>query len=296
MLQRIKVHGPVSLNGLSVLACCASPIRISLSGISNLDQTAFEILASIERLVELTIDIPPDLSLIMPDELPIFPALEFLEIEGDMFNIASILSSVTSTVLNTVKICYADFGRLGIAEFQEEMLQWRACLEILVSNPHIRDTLRHIEGFTARPCEKYSDSIGASFFLEPLLELRNLEDLRFCIGFNHLCLKDADVQTLVTAWPLITRLELPLTEGVIRPTFAALHSLADHCPHLETLNISVDFRELPTTPVPFSQHSLRNLDMGQSIFSENRDEAVLALRRLFPALDSIHTCQPSMDE
>jgi hypothetical protein len=215
-----------------------------------------------------------------------FPALRRLSISGDLICIATFFGCISSDKLEYVEICSEGSYWEGL-DYMADISNWRKCLEDLVSNIRVRDSLRHICGSVDSLSRDHSDVFGAEFVLEPLLALRNLEVVRFCQDFHYMFLSDQDVQAMALAWPMITQLELPQMDGVIRPTFASLQCLAHHCPRLTRLSLSIDFRSIPAGTVSFSSHGLQTLNMGTSILDDDLKSMQTTLQNQFPRLNSV---------
>lgn len=160
-------------------------------------------------------------------------------------------------------------------------------VEILVNDPTFMQSIRG-ERFV----------IGWAYF-KPLLHLRNLRHLAL-IPCN-VPIKDQELAELALAWPDLRHLTLNLQRDLealqrekVLATPLGLLPLAQHCPHLETLNMFVDasgeaprVHDLPSEAIT-SNRALTTLHIGAS-FLQLEELAHLAayLVAAFPALKEI---------
>ncbi|KAJ7459605.1 hypothetical protein B0H11DRAFT_1872722 [Mycena galericulata] len=85
--------------------------------------------------------------------------------------------------------------------------------------------------------------------LKPLLHFTNLVNVRIVAPSGYI-LDDTMVSEMAHAWPFVEELRLKAREhkDLPRGTLAALHTLAQHCSHLHTLEITIDARAVPEQP------------------------------------------------
>ncbi|KAK7036175.1 hypothetical protein R3P38DRAFT_2910905 [Favolaschia claudopus] len=128
---------------------------------------------------------------------------------------------------------------------------------------------------------------------EPLLCFFNLTSIS--IGSKSgICLNDEEMEIIARTWPHLRRLSL--WERVESQTLSlrSLSTLAEHCPCLNSLSLSLDARYIPELPTsnarqPVSQLALHELCIGRSPISGPAIYTTRFLSSIFPNLSRVIT-------
>ncbi|KAI5885873.1 uncharacterized protein SCHCODRAFT_02642694 [Schizophyllum commune H4-8] len=127
--------------------------------------------------------------------------------------------------------------------------------------------------------------------IQMLLSFTNLADVH--IQFCDVRLRDADIDCIARAWPRLRRMclypsRMNLAERPVC-TLNSLLSFAEHCPHLEELQVLVDATAIvvpdkASIPFPRAHDALRALNVMHSPIASGKQVASF-LTRFFPFLD-----------
>lgn len=253
-----------------------------------------------------------------------FPALRKLHLTASTFQAGQIISSISSTSLQEVRIStYQPVFRADVTPFIQ-MFPWAQNASSLrrldLSNTTNWDTLNTSPG----------DPFYAAFFdmFAPLAELHALEYLEISCWSRVLSISDADAARMARAWPRLQRILIaysvvpfepaeppvwdPYGPQVARPSLSALVDLAERCPALfycEILAADVTESELITLEAHVAeardrsrQTSLRSLLPARGAHCDHFtlcdvDRVARALLALFPSLYGVGraTRRPSIE-
>lgn len=239
-----------------------------------------------------------DFNLVTPPPNAIaFPRLRSLLISGTQPLITAVLELLQSDILEDLTIevnspiLYASY--------------WTPVLDMIVTKAY--KSLRQLELLHSIPIDStpslrlptYSRSETA-FTLESLRSLSVVHGLRSVILDTTIPpeLTDRDIEEMAAWWPHIERLDLgtlPYPDQELmhnwqpKTTVAALSSLAQRCPHLQSLTIPLDFSVVPDAPkskeaAPITQQVLRTLTVGHHALAEPLSTFIQKVLDIFPSL------------
>ncbi|KAJ7155654.1 hypothetical protein C8R46DRAFT_1356123 [Mycena filopes] len=251
------------------------------------DMAALEHVAQLPNLRSIrTVVLPPK---ILPSEamtVSRFPRLRHLDLDYVTVEQATdLLPMCSDSPLDRLDVGFHAFPAAA------ELVQFSTALAAC-RNAHLRLDAIYIDLSN----DGVETDDGAQYVL-PIDFLRNL----CCFGrltdinistYHGFDLTGAGVAELARAWPVLEELrlaeEVPPTRS---PPLHCLSSIAQHCPRLRYLHITVDARddEMPVwTQQPPTQINLTSLHVGHSpIFGDS--SAARFLSAIFPALQSITT-------
>ena len=287
-LKHLDIDGQLSTVSLTSIAymehLCS--LRLWRTG-DYVDAILLKQLGALDRLSCLTIDLAHSL-VSKADTSHLrggFKALETLDISGDLRTITGILTEISTDRLISISMSSWDSLIFGPHHYCPR--DWVPLFEIVESR--WPDTLRSlvIDDRGRYPnFEDYDDYWGLLTIFKPLCSLSQLEYLEIR-DILYLQPTHEDFRDLVSAWPNIKSLCIPFTYAHNSTTLLALHSVAELCPHLQYLQMSVRTENLPSFSVtPVFSHGLEILSFGNSAVG---DPLLVArhLDRLFPRLQSI---------
>ena len=139
-----------------------------------------------------------------------------------------------------------------------------------------------------------SELLSLAEILEPMFPLRNLRTIICKFETYPKDLTDEDVAVLATAWPNLRKFHIGYGERL--PSFrtpltlASLVTLAQHCPHLESIQLPVlDIRAVPPAESLPRIEGSRVQDIHVDMFVDEATADLFALAavfdRMFPQLD-----------
>lgn len=123
--------------------------------------------------------------------------------------------------------------------------------------------------------------------IQPLLKLSHIKCFRFW-AFPSLSISDEDIVVMASAWPKIVSLQIPHTNSLTTPTLVGLEHLSRHCPHLKTLEMTINTQnKLPdSSSTEVLTHGLQHF----CPFSSSVRNPVMVARyldQMFPNLEAI---------
>ncbi|KAK7007842.1 hypothetical protein R3P38DRAFT_3365637 [Favolaschia claudopus] len=130
-----------------------------------------------------------------------------------------------------------------------------------------------------------------------LLLFSNLSSVQLLCRYRF---DDEDMHVMATAWPKLKTLQL-MSPRQNDPsiTLCALLSFARHCLQLESLQIYLDARTIPTLPLDEAAHpvhpTLRTLFVEESLITDAQAVAAF-ISKLFPDISYIHSSDPGAPE
>ncbi|KAJ7443107.1 hypothetical protein FB451DRAFT_1437726 [Mycena latifolia] len=264
----------------------------SLSGMESLsldipDVATVEHIGQLPTLTSLVItSLPADLSPSSAISGPLFPALHQLALEYGIESATQLLRMCSDTPLTELGVIVESRGTTAAAMHRLFAAVHGACSPSSLTSL-ILDTFMNFEpttgddGYVIR-----NDSMRLLFAFE------NLTDILIVApsGFD---LDDSTIAEMACAWPHATYLRLQSFAGYRvrspRATLNCLYALAQHCPQLEYLELTLDASVVPPTRLdPPPPHELSRLHVGQSILSS---AALVAefISPIFPYLDALDT-------
>jgi len=287
-LKHLSIDGQLSISSLTPIAhmehLCS--LRLRRTG-KFVDASLLKQLGALERLSCLTIDLEhspvseADTSHLRAG----FKALETLDISGDLETITGILTEISTGRLISISISSWESSIFGPHHYCPS--DWVPLFEIIESRwPDTLHSLVIDNRAINQEIPRYADYWGFLTIFKPLCALSQLEYLEIR-AIPLLQSTDEDFHDLVSAWPKIKSLFVPFTHAHNSTTLLALHSVAEFCPHLKYLQMSIRTDNLPSFSVtPVFSHNLEILSFRDSTVG---DPSLVArhLDLLFPRLQSI---------
>lgn len=248
-LTDIHVDVPASAASVRVVssAVCAWKLIQKLT-VVTLDEVALIHIAGLPQLQDLQLHsyIPPcsseRLSILIPPRA--FPTLRHLDILADTIQSAfSLITHISSVELEELHI---NTSQCAPAYVWEEAF---STLQRLPSRQHLNSlSLCQRDNIPSIPANMVNKYVLTREAVLPLLTFPALVNLSLQPFFG-LDLDDATVHEMAASWPTLEVLELGAERAVPSPPRTTLRSLvylAEHCPHLHSLQLPVN----ATDPVP----------------------------------------------
>ena len=219
--------------------------------------------------------------------MPTLSALEVLRVAGAPLEIEDILHAVDSPTLHT--------AALSVTVPDHDTDGWARCASVL--SARFSRSLRTLRAECLRSGTVVpSHARPFAQYLKPLLPLQQLSDCVITVEDPAgVALTNEDVETIVSAWPSLSSLEVAFRggrTGAARPTLTSLLPFAYRCPRLKTLRLplSQDLTSLGPELVMTScaRGTLRELWIAGVSFSRKETELVASfLSRFFPDIDLV---------
>jgi len=278
-LERLRIighcplHWPINVPQLSRLRV-ADFAEVGVNDIGILHD-----LASLSFLEELTIRLGNRASNVAFSH-PSFVSLRSLRISGDAKAVTSFLDNVDSCRVHTLTMH-------TIASYTLED-SWE-CLESVRRRFHA--CLRHLY-IRFSITRNVKNTVCVIDVMGPLLGLTLLQYAHLRFG-GYMCSRDADMESMASAWPQLQELYLDHDQVVTDdgPSFPSLQSLVSftkHCPNLRKLSIPLDARCALPSIVGVAPHLLRSLTLLGNILVNRADGLEQFFCSLFPELQDFH--------
>lgn len=298
-LQTLVLHGQASEEVLELIAQMKGLSQLELQQVDSLSADSLELLGGMVELTQLTLK--PNFN-----TLPViaagtmgFPKLRGLNITASgLEGVTRLLDHISSTSLESVTVTYSpSSSRRNPADSSEVEIISR-CLRVISrkwKRSLIQVMLIHTTttGATSPPPRGVDTTLRD--LLDPLFDSNLLERLRIVLPSIVQPMTEAELGDLAGHLPKLTHLGLPAFN--ILP-FTSLQVLAERCPRLLYLGVSLDTTSLPQSilDVPALFHGLEKLSVGNSVCSSgNLVFLTRCLYRVFPHLNSIpstRSCRP----
>ncbi|KAJ7441095.1 hypothetical protein FB451DRAFT_1441522 [Mycena latifolia] len=253
-LTEVHLHVPESPVSVSVIsnALCAWNCLTKLT-VATLDANALVHIASLPQLTHLELNryVPPisaeRLCALMPAQA--FPALQHLDIGSDSLQSAfALIAHVSSPRLRALHINNRQAAPAAA---------WEASLRLLTRLPSLRPSRHRRRQIYPQPARPPPPAASPPpFYRAPTTPL----------GID---LDDAALEEMSGAWPRLERLALraPPPPRTPRTTLRAVAHLAEHCPHLCSVQMALDTSAPPRVSrlrTTRSAHALVQLNPGDS--------------------------------
>ncbi|KAF8869804.1 hypothetical protein BD779DRAFT_642684 [Infundibulicybe gibba] len=216
-----------------------------------------------------------------------FPTLRVLCISGQLGSIRNFVAAVTSNQVVSISVSSDCIDTTGVGirrpkpKLPQRQLDFPGFLCSLTTRwPH----LSRLDFDLSNPSQ--NPGISLHTLLNPI-QNRSLIESIFIRGFSRIPCSDQDLTDIGSTLPKAQALGIPFSPYQNNsPTIFGLQSLAQLCPDLTSLQLSIDTRELPTLTNKLLTHGLKTLSVGNSPIE---DEFLVAahLDCLFPYLEKI---------
>lgn len=222
-----------------------------------------------------------------------FPSLRLLAVTGivECQTLTRFLNALPSDRLSEFHL-NDDCGRWVEGELPAEVRghfeDWKKCFRAVARQSSLTSILvmspKSPEGGDL--ITKYKD-IRLLDVLKPLLSLRGLRSLDIA-GIVGMALSDGDVLEFASAWPNLEDLDLGHSVDTEQPSFVALQHLADACPKLWMLGMSIDTTK-ETAPMRAPSNRRHPLMVYDMYNAPVKDPKLVAqqLKVLFPRLKEV---------
>lgn len=295
-LEHLSVQGCRNESYPVHLSACTQLRSIELKGLGSWPKfSMYAALSSLKRLVKLDLHIASS-GLGPFESTGGFEILEELIVHGEVTVITNVLYVPLPSTLRSISFV-EDVHNPGTKQIADAMQEWRVLFNKLTHR--LRNVERPFSLTVSRMahCHDATDSSDRPSLLsvlDPLLAWTPYIKVLDFVCFPHMPLSDMDVAKIAVALPNIETLDLPFSFGGktdlmamanSRPTMAALVILAEHCPNLTALSLSIDTQDLASVTLPaVSSHGLDSWSVGPSVLV--CEPIVLAghVDRLFPRL------------
>ncbi|KAK7007834.1 hypothetical protein R3P38DRAFT_3026353, partial [Favolaschia claudopus] len=269
---------------------CAFPTLASLHLTSAIDADAILHLGKLGGFKSLTFDMS-DAS-VLPGGLPrgqLFQdlsAFAFTGLSGEGLSLDRVTRLVQSSGRSPLTSFKIDFISLPSATSLEALF-------CALSEHCSRDALHTIEITFSSIQIPDTKSLVSSRGWTHLLLFPNLSSVQLLYPYRF---DNEDMHAMATAWPKLEALEL-MSPRQNDPsiTLRALLSFAKHCPKLESLQICLDARAVPSLALdddPYPLHpALRRLFMEESLITHAKAVAA-SISCLFPNISFVHSSDP----
>ncbi|KAF8181733.1 hypothetical protein K438DRAFT_2021083 [Mycena galopus ATCC 62051] len=252
-----------------------------------IDSETLGFLGRLNTLQTLRTILPPTNPSPAIPEGSLFPNLREAEIEVDGGNFSALVALVRTW--NNPPTKSVEFGIGGCGELQQVQDLYEA-----LATHCIHDKLRMLTMRVYRGDDMNILFAHSAHSFRPLFCFTELRDVEILVPGGH-DLDDETISAMARAWPHIKRLVLRCSrrstyynEHPPRCTLLALDLLAQHCPHLKqlamTLNASKPPRQLAARQV--AQDKLTQLDVGFSPISDVSTVATF-IKSIFSSLMEI---------
>ncbi|KAF8869807.1 hypothetical protein BD779DRAFT_1681685 [Infundibulicybe gibba] len=218
-----------------------------------------------------------------------FPALRTLCISGRFDSIYKFVTILASEQISSISVSstfqgtHSSFRGRGRGSGRghppghgsRELPDFQDLLKFIAIRWHHLD---HLDFNLPTMSPKYPDT--TSYTLLQPFHNRHLLDTISIRGFSCLSSSDQDLADMGTSWPVVRTLIIPFSSypiaisdlgsesppkaGTRTPTMLGLRQLAELCPGLTTLQLSIDVQDLPTLTGEPLNHSLQSLSVGDS--------------------------------
>jgi len=240
-LQELILGGRLSPSSLKLVSNFSKLRNLTISGNSSVLQTSFlERCSMLENLTHLSMNLDASSIFSMSDsvtpQLSGFAALQVLQLGGSPAELSKILQSVAPPFLKTILItCATPRLQPGISP-ESIGLCIKECGRI---SPTRRIQLRF--GATGR-----NASIVSNRSLSSLQSCKSLQNLE--ISGITLHISDEIIRDLCEggAWRNLRSLHLPRATPDHSPSLSILKTIAQSCPDLQSLVISINFQNMPS--------------------------------------------------
>lgn len=240
---------------------------VSLRLVDTVDIKLLMEISKMPNLQDLVIALGVRSTLVLTSSQSSFPALVGLRVMalGDTPDIRRMLASITSQHLRSLHILLR--GNIDAYSFT---------------------TAAKAFPLTAFGLIGRGESHTAIMDFEPLFSCNTLKYFEITSSDTTVEASDRDIASMAGSWPFLQSLKLPgaYKTATRRPTttLQALHTLAEHCPHLKELQIPVDTSIKFKVPSKRVLPQLRYLNLGSSVCG--RVESVVGFfKSTFPALE-----------
>ncbi|KAG5651948.1 hypothetical protein H0H81_006832 [Sphagnurus paluster] len=285
-LKTLSLGGSLSTPSLAYVLQLKNLQSLELRSMGDsIDSHFFKMVADLEKLVDLTIDLYNSPSSTFPAGQG-FKRLKKLHITAFFSVIEDILLDLSDEV---------ELESLGFFAPPAPLpMGWETQCTSLFSTVHQRwpQSMRRIcidREWSNLICLPMSLSLIA-----PLLRIPNIE--YFSVREFFLPISNEELGELASSWPSLQELHLPFDDNVApQISFSMLYTLAALCPRLVHLEMPIDFKEIPPLPNPRPKPvALERLYIANDNPPNETSELLLIARhfdRLFPRLQKLGRLQ-----
>ncbi|KAH9948642.1 hypothetical protein B0H21DRAFT_220340 [Amylocystis lapponica] len=297
-LQKLSISGYMHSSPLSSILGLRHLRKIALKAPSYpVDWSTFCALSAMENLVDLTTPIEFNEGYHETTPGATFSVLCRVELEGTILDLSRALMLITSTNLESLKICARITFADSMSDFHNlvgtlKRLDWTSSYAVVLDVVTFQIPAIHEQIAT---------------LIRPFLHFDNLTYLSVRTQARPL-LWDEDLLEMAKAWPQLESLEVApktsdCTYGIL-PSFDTIIKVTRRCSKLQSLRVpfSIDIQALVSQEMQLRDafpHSLRFLDLGLlwfdlTEFAKSKPMVIARIMdRLFPNLD-IETCRKSI--
>ncbi|KAJ6472336.1 hypothetical protein C8R47DRAFT_1295781 [Mycena vitilis] len=259
--------------------------------IQGVDMPALAHIARLPNLRSLDLTtLPGGISASWASEIPVFQELQTLDLHHVTARSATAFLGVClDAPLTSVYVSFASSPSYG---------DMKIFMTTLAACRHLHSSLTSAIFDTDHVIADEAVAINIDS-LRALFCLRNLT----CLQIELLCaweLDDGAISQMARAWPRLENLQVDNAEShpVSLPSLQCLPALAQHCPHLTSLKLTLDATAIPsqdsTVPRRVSQEVLTTLDVGRSPIYSSLSVARF-ISTIFPNIVYLHTSREHED-
>ncbi|KAF8869805.1 hypothetical protein BD779DRAFT_642864 [Infundibulicybe gibba] len=302
-------RGVLSKSCLALVPNISSLVTIVVPDLgASITMTFLNGLGAMERLQNLHIDIknPAIAPIMFPDRLG-FPELRTLNISGPFDIVHKFITGIASEQMTSILVSSHSNANGTLARAIPSEPDTRNPPDILDLLGYIGNRwpyLSRIGVDLPNTTPKYPDATSLTLF-QPLRGCRALTSISMN-AFMRPPSSDQDIIDIGHLWPAVQTLKIPFSPlpkpiappgaNIPRPqhtpTTLGLRLLAQLCPHLTTLQLSLDTSGLPEITGEPLTHGLQVLSVGDSSV-EDAYLVATHLDCLFPLLRTVETTRPA---